>query len=668
MNRFPIIGRIRVENYRLYPGTAASPGLDFEFKQGISLLAGINGLGKTTLMTMMFRLIVGAADLGKDDSTAKFGAAARPNVIRWPIASRYFTQRVADKAADATAQLWFSIGAATFRVKRSLATLRLLECTLNGVDIPTDVDERAYRRALCDAADASVFVDFLTAVKYLTFFNEDRRDILWDEQAQRQFFRILFSTPQEAQAWIELEQRISRHDSRARNHSYSAKQYEDDLARKQRALVQNAGKSAELAATQRLLDADLLTLETMRSRAVLVEEDLNETRRDLERAKLIETDVRRAVEQLRFTAIDGLFPDISETAKYVLTQLYSEGLCLACEQVSQEAGDLFDRALVSHECAVCGQSLPTSRIQKTEEKVDRDALASATQSLDTAILQTNTLGDREIQLSEEWRAISTAISETTIRVTERTQSSNMLRAQLPPDPEEIETIRRQITSLRATQAEEEARRLEAEMEYQRLLETVNGRIQERTIEVANIFQNLIHRFLEETCTLSYGNVKSRPSQNGKFFTYSALKFQMTAAAFEGQQFRETPDDVSESQREFIDLAFRMALMEAASEDGMMSLVIETPEASLDAIFMERAASLFLNFAQGPRSVIVTSNLTSSVMIPALMGAPTNDNQEIELRRSRVLNLLDVAASNAATSRHKSAYDTFLEKGIRGERS
>ena len=109
-------------------------------------------------------------------------------------------------------------------------------------------------------------------------------------------------------------------------------------------------------------------------------------------------------------------------------------------------------------------------------------------------------------------------------------------------------------------------------------------------------------------------------------------------------------------------------MEAASEDGMMSLVIETPEASLDAIFMERAASLFLNFAQGPRSVIVTSNLTSSVMIPALMGAPTNDNQEIELRRSRVLNLLDVAASNAATSRHKSAYDTFLEKGIRGERS
>ena len=229
MNRFPVLHRLVVRNYRLYPGTAGSSGIDFNFQNGISLLAGINGLGKTTLINLIFRLLVGPFELPKDAGSARFGAAAKANVINWTGRTTFFPQRVADKAQNATAELTFSVGDRLFRVKRAMNNLRLLECTCDANQLITSSDEASYQFSLCAAADAGQFVDFLTAVKYLTFFNEERRDILWDEQAQRQFFRILFTRPDEARQWIDVEQQINSADSRARNISASVYQMDQDL-------------------------------------------------------------------------------------------------------------------------------------------------------------------------------------------------------------------------------------------------------------------------------------------------------------------------------------------------------------------------------------------------------------------------------------------------------
>lgn len=159
--------------------------------------------------------------------------------------------------------------------------------------------------------------------------------------------------------------------------------------------------------------------------------------------------------------------------------------------------------------------------------------------------------------------------------------------------------------------------------------------------------------------------RDRPSQSGARFMYPSLKFEMSAAAFETKQFRERPDDVSESQREFVDLAFRMALMEAASNDQAATLIIETPEASLDAIFMRKAGTMLRAFAEDERRIVVTSNLTSSVMVPSLLGGETTDPNEIADRWTRVLDLLTVAAPNAAVRKFRVEYRRFLEAGVEG---
>src|SRR4051794_21947597 len=58
---FPVLLNFRVTGYQLFPGRAEG-GIAYDVPPGVSVIAGINGLGKTTLLNMLFRAIVGPRD------------------------------------------------------------------------------------------------------------------------------------------------------------------------------------------------------------------------------------------------------------------------------------------------------------------------------------------------------------------------------------------------------------------------------------------------------------------------------------------------------------------------------------------------------------------------------------------------------------------------------
>lgn len=62
--------------------------------------------------------------------------------------------------------------------------------------------------------------------------------------------------------------------------------------------------------------------------------------------------------------------------------------------------------------------------------------------------------------------------------------------------------------------------------------------------------------------------------------------------------------------------------------------------------------------------MVTSNLTNTEMIPALMGPVPASNEEKIRRRQRVLDLLDVAAPSAVVRRFKSRYQEYLRESLK----
>ncbi len=672
MIHFPVFEYLQVEDYRLFPGTENKPGLDFVIRPGLSIIAGINGLGKTTLINVLFRLVVGPFELPKLENAARFGSTARVKETPWPARREFFAKRVADKGTQARATVTFIIGSQSFCVERSLADCKLLSATVDGRIIEiNDGFEATYKNEVVSSAGLGSFVDFLTIVKFLTFFNEDRRDILWDDQAQRQFFRILFSSPAISQQWVQHEAEIGSADSSARNASAFASRLEKDIASLEEALEKNAGVTAELAATQMLLDADLERQVELEIKAEDQKKQLTYFARQMERSKLAEDAARRQLEELRYTALGRLFPSLDETARYILTHLFADAHCLACGAEAKDEIARLEHAIVDGICAVCGadpsrqERLSVNAQVVPVHTVEQKMLDRAITAVANARIERKAAANAEAGVGIQLQELNSEMDRVSRSIDERRLANATLRARLPPDPDEIAEKRRALENARRSQLEYERQRARAERKYQVLLTQTEELFRTAAVRVAHRFQRFATAFLEEDCSLSFRLVEDRPSQGGARFMYPSLKFEMSAAAFETRQFRESPDDVSESQREFVDLAFRMALMEAASDDEASSLVIETPEASLDAIFMRKAGAMLRAFAGGERRILVTSNLTSSVMVPALLGGPTDDADEIADRWTRVLDLLTVAAPNAAVRKFGPEYRRFLEAGVHG---
>jgi energy-coupling factor transporter ATP-binding protein EcfA2 len=100
MVNFPIFQRLDISSYGLYPGSpdAAEPGLHIEFRSGLTLILGANGLGKSTLISIMYRLLTGPFDIpgivGRTDlGTMKLAATPLARSDRTT-----FAQRVVDGA------------------------------------------------------------------------------------------------------------------------------------------------------------------------------------------------------------------------------------------------------------------------------------------------------------------------------------------------------------------------------------------------------------------------------------------------------------------------------------------------------------------------------------------------------------------------------------------
>ena len=128
--------------------------------------------------------------------------------------------------------------------------------------------------------------------------------------------------------------------------------------------------------------------------------------------------------------------------------------------------------------------------------------------------------------------------------------------------------------------------------------------------------------------------------------------------------RSDPGEVSESQRELIDLAFRLALVKVFG--GSSTFIMETPEASLDEVAMSRVGKALAAFsAQNGNRLVVTSNLTNRGVITTLLDESDPSTAAEERTARRILNLLQLAAPNQALLDHRARYEDLLHRTVAG---
>ena len=657
MIQFPVFERLEVEGFGLYPGKKNHPGLTAEFQPGLTLVLGANGLGKTTLITILFRLLTGPYDIPALSKRADLGNA-KLNVTALSTARKaIFAQRVSDGAADATARLTLKIGDTSIVIARRLRDLALTQLILDDEELEAD-DQSVFQPTISGLAGVWSFGDWILLLRHMVFYFEDRRELVWDSSAQRQLLRALLLPPDVAQSWTEREREILELDSRMRNLRFAAYREGQALSEVETKLRKSADVREELKTLEELQATDFEKRESLDKDFVQFDSRRQNARLRALRAKQERESRYRAFEHAKLRAVEARFPQKSDSARYILEQLFAEADCLVCGNHVPEAAAEIEQRINQNDCVICGSDLSSTsgevpavdladrRVRKAQKELDKiePEVLEAEEQLEKS---ESYFDDARMELAE----LDAAIGERTARI-------DLLVQRLPPDEQEVHKQRAELASMRSRVAALTKDLEEKQKSFSGFIDAQNQTMARKSAAIMSAFSEFAGGFLLETVELAWSPQSARVGQTGEPVDFPGFELDMTGTNFPTAVRRSGPEHVSESQREFIDLAFRMALMQVASKEGSSSLVIDAPESSLDAVFVTRAAEVLARYGDSKlgNRLITTSNLVEGDLIPELLkkSAPAGN------RKSRVLDLFAIAEPTAAIREMGKEYQKIMK--------
>jgi hypothetical protein len=653
--RFPVIRQLEITGYLLYPGEDGT-GLSATFERGVSIIAGINGLGKTTLLSAMLRLLIGPVDVLRED--ADDVGSTRHELISWRTPG-FFRSRVPDEAVTATVAGRLTFGADRVYVERSMRDLRIRSLSHN--DVRLNADEDTFQRLMLQMSGVASFYDFHFIVRNLLFYLEDRRPLIWSDDAQFEIVRILFIPGEEASTLSALYDDVKKVDSRYRNLLTETNRSVRRLTEQKRAEGSRQSTMTAYAIQREAYQAAQDQLDRVESRineAIIKERGLGD---EIRRRQLEQETAYREYEGIQQAYFANAFPKAHETFHYMLAHIVANGGCLVCGSAAEQKAAELRQSIENGHCPVCDSPAELQEHVVAAPHVAAERVNKAARDLSAIDAGLGSMRDERLRLMatiddllKERRECQEGLEEVHGKIAS-------LGAKLPASTEAISELE---ASVRVAQEQVSILlkdRTEKITRYRRMMQAASQRIVAAHGQIKEHFQNYVKEFLAETCELNYRSRRRPIGESGQSVDFPGFDVMMTSGVFpDDPQPRFSRADISESQKEFIDLAFRMALIRtAAAEDGGAMLVLETPEASLDSLFIYRAGDLLRNFAeQGGENgnvLIASSNLNDANMIPALLGIdrrPDTPQAEIE---SRMVNLLRVAAPNAAMAKQGDSY-------------
>ena len=662
--RLPIYKRISVDGYQMYPGTIETPGISHSFTPGLHLIAGVNGLGKSTLLLILYHGLVGPASVKGDD----FGVAM-PDVALTRDADR-FRKRVADGGRESQATVNFTIGNDEISVTRSLHDLSIKFWSINGTE--QVANNAAYNDEIARMMNVGSFADVLIIMNLIVFMFESRGLLMWNEQYQRNALRTLFMSPSEANQLAARAQVVAKTNSAYRNLLYIVGRDKKLLARDKAALAAADAVGAEYSMILKGISGLNERLEELRTSQAQLQAERLDAANTLETAKFNYDDTLREIEALKLAKIAAAFPTSEKSSHLVLARLIGDHKCLAC---GADDGPLIERwieTIQNGNCLVCGSlpeahealvpatALEAARLKKAEERLQKSEQAHV-EAL--AIMETSSEAATTIQLQ---------IDEILRQKGPLEKRAQQILGTSPPDVLATSALENRISNQEETLSQLWRDQQVAELEFSKVFAGFQQSIGQKADQIRERFGARISEFLVEKAEITLATSRGPVGESGQSYDWPVFRLSMTSGAYEAPALRRNREDVSMSQGEFIDLAFRLALVEVAANDAAATMVFDAPEASLDALFMRRAGAFLAKFTDDndENRLIVTSNLTNADMIPALFGAydPKEGDPEPKTiprdqRRDRVIDLLSIAAPTRAVELVGDRYRDLLDQAL-----
>lgn len=649
----PVVARLSIRNYSLYPGVDKN-GLDLEFPPGVTVLAGINGVGKTTLLNLLMRMLLGPLD--RPDANRDLSRISKRELVLNKRFS-FFSDRVPERLGDnATATLEFTIGRNSLTVTRSLNSMALKSVIKNRrrQEITSEIN---FANEMARLTGLSSGYDFHVVVRYLQFFTEERIPILWSSSIQFEFFKILFLNRDLVKEIDSKFAAIQRLDSLYRNSLNLLNPREKKLEESQAVAMAAAGagdfmqkliaaRSAHDRAAAEFKENDEIVLK-LQTEARTLDIQFNEAE-----AKL--ADLEDELQHVDAAFIAQALPTNDDKAKFLITGLSSGQRCFVCGNRHKSQMSTVVKQLKAGNCFVCqlpiagrGKGAKVEPLSSPQIRALEDQIQKLHKDINAIQAQRDANHKNAGTAGQALRLAATRQAETAL-------SLATLQAFMPKSSDVVGALEAELMSERTAVDAMDTKRKALVEEYRDLVQT--GREQMETVkeDLRGKLTTYAEAFLQETVKVQFGaQDKVKIATGAGQVGMPSFSILMTSSTHEVAKERLTSDNVSESQREFLDLAFRMTLLDMVCSDGSKTLVIETPEASLDSWFMLRAADLMRRFAPAASdpicNLIATSNVNGTAMIPALLGRVDRDGKPCKHGRTKGAQFIDLLKVTAKSN-------------------
>lgn len=585
------------------------PNVTINVDRDVFCLAGANGLGKSSFIAALnYCLTGGVAPPGvRVDQLPRYQRDASA------YGAKYFNGRITElDRPSASVALRFGIGEFEYRIRRRFfAAYELDEFSVvdgDGHEVIThephlDAEERhkLYEARLVQDTGLQTFAQFVFLQHFVFSFDEHRHLLFWDTRAtELVLYLALGLDPSLAKQVDELRKAAAAAGSQARNAQYQATLARNELDRLTGQLHRKTGVDASVMERFRGLQADR---ERITSERNILRTELTDAR--LEFAEASATLMRKRQEYdeafMRRLGRTATGPHLHA----IVGQSLGDRLCRVCGTQHASGPLAIENAIAQNRCPLCSAELvpdsPTS-----EDAQQR--LVALDKELAAASRRTTSLGKMIERLDGEVRDKQKELGSIISALSEMQANHDLPSEEESADADEA-LMRERISQLEGSievalgRKEEQLQlRAEALATYEPIQAKLKSAWNAAELEFVPRFRRLAEEFigLPLQVTLDAG---------------SGISGLAHLALSVNSAHRRRSEQLSESQRFFLDIALRMSLAQHMTRGSSpVCLLIDTPEGALDIAYEAKAGDMFASFTADGDQVVMTANVNTSQLL------------------------------------------------------
>lgn len=661
----PNLKSIKICKYTLYQ---QEPSFQYEFKDGINAVIGANGIGKTTFVSVIIYCLVGHKK--KKNKITKNSKKPEYEYID----EDFFSSKINNVDDDvmnmsAQATLEYYLGKTKILITRSLIDNSIETLSIDNREI-VKPNDGVYQEIVEKHSKISQFQDFELLVREFLFFDERRNNIAWEVDSQDNILRILLLKEQYHLRINELEEKITKADTKGRHKSedkrvaetsykelvksrdeiISQTREENDSEEKKESIVDEETNRERLVLRKNSIDAEISDKKEMlfalQENVQEIAEDVSLTEGNIANISVIYDNIVSEIKKLETILYKSIYNKLPDYYYTIEKNLLAEGKCLICNTRSRDIQKKASEIKQSGRCLICKSEL-TENISVDDDLVDKlNALhEEKREKLNELNNQKNQLDRLNSKFQKHKKDIDLLKDE--IENLERAKviveselSQNASESDKGDMYTEILKSKEKVIAdleiaIRDAYNERDSYKTEL-LEYTKKFKSVINNLNQ---QLSNYFNKYASTFIGMDCKLTV---------TGK--TLNKIPHFYYVPEINGQ-VRKGIWSVSESQRFFIDQAFRMAIIDYLQNDiaeFSTFFITETPEGSLDIAYESQVAKMFKKFSESNNKIIFTSNLNSSNFLKELYRGISKEE--------RSLRTLDLLRKGKVTRVQKNKWD------------